>query len=385
MPIFRRKKRPTERAIPEPDWALVTDRLDAGEEEIDACKGWSIARPLDHPCAIYLTDRSIYVDIRPDLSASGAETIAIPFSAVARCGVAPSDLGTPRLVIVFDPIGDADPEDIRVVGVDLRPEKQGWVFGERVVDYVEAGDRQREVLEGEAEPSLVRHVELHSDGKGATFELRIVDGSPKWSWSYDPGIPDDLNTTMATEAAIAEMERERGLPLTFPYLDPDREREDEEEEEPETEEEREQRLADLLRGAAEGQPSALRALWYETGTPVTNPDELVEGTIYCVPCDLAIYRGSFIGRKFEGTPSLDHEPGVDEWFTFESAQRTAPWDIGKDGTRTKREDFPSPQPLDGEATAVLPPAPQEDVRTAFDELRADHLEWERNRPPQRYH
>lgn len=137
MSFFRRRRRSAEREIPEPDWGLIEDHLDEDEEEADACKGWSIGGPADHPCAVYLTDRSIYVDVRPDASLTGAETIVIPFSTIGRCEVAPSDLGTPRLVIVFDPTGESDPDSLRAVGIDLRSEDQGWRFGKQVVERFE--------------------------------------------------------------------------------------------------------------------------------------------------------------------------------------------------------------------------------------------------------
>lgn len=142
MSFFRRRRGLTEREVPEPDWELIEGHLDEDEAEIDACKGWIIGGSVDHPCAVYLTDRSIYVDVRPDASLTGSETIGIPFTTIGRCGVAASDLGTPRLAIVFDPRGESDPDNLRAVGVDLRPEHLGWEFGQLVVEHFEVKDLQ---------------------------------------------------------------------------------------------------------------------------------------------------------------------------------------------------------------------------------------------------
>lgn len=238
----------------------------------------------------------------------------------------------------------------------------------------------QQAAEAATEPTLVRHVDLYPDGKGATFELRVVGGEPKWRWSYDSGTPDNFNTTVMTEVAITNMEKELGLPLTFPHLDPDREPE---EEERETEEEREQRLADLRRRASGGDVHAKFRLWRDTGKPVTDPSELVEGNIYCL-YDLAVYGGTFVGRRWQGFPDLDDEPEIAEWFTFEAAQ-TDSKNVGKAGSRYKREDFPSPRDQEGYFTAVVPQTSQEELRQAFDRMREEHLEWERNRPPERFH
>lgn len=140
MPLFRRSRQSGERKIPEADWEQVRPHLEDDEDMIDACKGWSIGLEpgtLDHPCAVYLTDRALYVDIRPDTLAS-PETVTIPFSTVAKCGLGESDQGTPRLVVTFDPVGAENPSDIRGMGVDLRPARAGQRFGQQVVQKCNA-------------------------------------------------------------------------------------------------------------------------------------------------------------------------------------------------------------------------------------------------------
>lgn len=137
MGLFRKRRAFQEREVAGPDWNRISDYLDPDEERVDCCKGWSIAGDVDHPCAAYLTDRQILLDIRPDASLTGAETLSIPFPEVAKCQLGTSDLGSPRLVIVFDPVGNSDPDNIRAVGVDLRPEAAGRAFGEKVIAAVE--------------------------------------------------------------------------------------------------------------------------------------------------------------------------------------------------------------------------------------------------------
>lgn len=120
-----------ERSLQDPEWDCLEDHLSGDEQRVDACKGWAAAGDVDHPCSVYLTDRSVYVHIRPDTLAQ-RETIPIPLASIRKCGAGPSDQGTPRLVIVFDPVGNRDENEVRGVAVDLRPAERGWNFGRRV-------------------------------------------------------------------------------------------------------------------------------------------------------------------------------------------------------------------------------------------------------------
>lgn len=117
-----------ERAIDEPDWTEIGDSVGDGERRLGASHGWSIDDGIDHPCGVYLTDRALYVDVRPDTLAR-RETISIPFWSIGRCGVGRSDTGAPRLVVVFDLEGQRDPVDARGVGVDLPRGRAGRTFG----------------------------------------------------------------------------------------------------------------------------------------------------------------------------------------------------------------------------------------------------------------
>lgn len=121
----------SERSLQDPEWDRLEGHLSDEEGRVDACKGWAVGGDVDHPCSVYLTDQSVYVDIRPDTLAS-QETIPIPLASIHKCGVGPSDQGTPRLVTVFSPVGNRDENGVRGVAVDLRPAERGWEFGRRV-------------------------------------------------------------------------------------------------------------------------------------------------------------------------------------------------------------------------------------------------------------
>lgn len=139
MPLFGRKRNPLgEREVPDPDWGSVESALADGENQVDACKGWKIGLQedeTDQPCGVYLTDRAIHVRTQPDTLAE-PETTSVPFSMIAKCDLGTSDRGSPRLVVMYDPVGEKDPDDLSGFGVDLRPQEQGKRFGERVASTV---------------------------------------------------------------------------------------------------------------------------------------------------------------------------------------------------------------------------------------------------------
>jgi hypothetical protein len=244
-----------------------------------------------------------------------------------------------------------------------------------------AGDwLDRELGLGKWKPELVRHVPFYKDGKGATFELRREDGKPKWSWRYDSGTPDDFMTMMATDKAITTIEKELGLPLTFPHLDPDKPRE---KPVPETEEQKAEKLRDLERRADSGDAHAKSRLWELRGTPISDPSQLREGFIYYAGFDLGVYQGTFVGRRYEGYPDIDNEPEVREWFQFEMAESSQ---AAPNRYRIPAEDF-LPETLEsGEVryTVIAPPVEQPMARTVFDQLRAEYQEWDRKRGPERH-
>ncbi len=135
MSIFGRLK---ERPLPEPDWGHVRSHMGA-EQPIATSAGWFIGNGIDHPCGVYLTDAALYVDVRPDASLVGFETISAPFHSWSQSGVGRSDRGAPRLVVVFDPVGRSQESDIRGIAVDL-PRKTGAAFGAIVSEAYRSAD-----------------------------------------------------------------------------------------------------------------------------------------------------------------------------------------------------------------------------------------------------
>jgi hypothetical protein len=231
-----------------------------------------------------------------------------------------------------------------------------------------------------SETVFLRHVGLQADGKGATFFLnRLRDGELKWSWDYDGGLRDDMMTMVATERALCVLEKELGMPMTFPHSDPDRPTSVAKEPTPE-----EAAAADRDRRerAASGDPLAIRQLWYAAGEPVTTPESLVVGEYYNLSYDIAQYAGRHEGRRFDGYAELADEPDNDHgiWYAFETAER--PSESPANGTRYNRKE------LAGEAGDPPPvrsiPATREAIEWVFSELRESHREWERNRLPDRY-
>jgi hypothetical protein len=101
MGLFKRK------ATPSVSWEKVRPHLDSEEREIDASDGWIVGRAVgdsvDHPCSVFLTDRTIYVDVRPQTLMPEPELIAAPFRDVLKIGVAANHVGGTRLMFVFDP------------------------------------------------------------------------------------------------------------------------------------------------------------------------------------------------------------------------------------------------------------------------------------------
>jgi len=135
--LFGKRRKLSERELGDPDWDNVAQYLQPGEQRIDACSGWSVGEGVDHPCAVYLTDRAIYVDVRPDASLTGFETIIIPFKEMARCAVQAGPSGSPRMVAVSMPEGSENPEDARGVAVDLRPESDARRFAQEIAQHAE--------------------------------------------------------------------------------------------------------------------------------------------------------------------------------------------------------------------------------------------------------
>ncbi len=165
MAIFRRRNRisklSAEREIPEPDWADLGDLLGTTEERLGACKGWSIVGDTDKQCAVYLTSAAVYVYFHPEFIISD-DTVVMPLGSIVRCEVAENDQGLPRLVVMSDTIGNSDPSDVCVAGIDLKPAADGWAFGEIVTNQIQVIALQQKyaLLRSEPAPLLAELEEM---------------------------------------------------------------------------------------------------------------------------------------------------------------------------------------------------------------------------------
>lgn len=141
MALFRRRGGSFgERPVPPPDWDEVAGHLAPGEQRVGASSGWTVGQDLDHPCTLYLTDRSVYLHVKPDTLEPASLTV-IPLAAIAKAAVGTSDQGTPRLVVMHDLVGRDDPADVQGFGIDLRPASTGHSFASQVVQHWEAERR----------------------------------------------------------------------------------------------------------------------------------------------------------------------------------------------------------------------------------------------------
>jgi hypothetical protein len=96
---------------------------------------------------------------------------------------------------------------------------------ETVGSYYRKRERAtRRVLK--TKPVFVRHVAFQSDGKGATFELHKLGDRAEWIWTLDVGLDPDL-ALFSTPYELAKLEKELGMPITYPFADPDRRSDDE--------------------------------------------------------------------------------------------------------------------------------------------------------------
>lgn len=138
MALFRRRGSSLgERPVPPPDWDALAGHLAPDEQQVGASSGWTVGKDLDHPCTLYLTDRAVYLHVKPDTVEPASLTV-VPLAAIAKAAVGTSDTGTPRLVVMYDLAGRNDPADVEGFGVDLRPASTGRSFASQVVQRWEA-------------------------------------------------------------------------------------------------------------------------------------------------------------------------------------------------------------------------------------------------------
>jgi hypothetical protein len=107
------------RALGPPDWALVKDRLLENDEQIAAGNGWFVASPwsrdaIDQPATVFLARSGLHIAVRDDVGILGPELISISPSDVEKAGVAETDYGGYRLVVIY-----TDQGTIKGVAIDF--------------------------------------------------------------------------------------------------------------------------------------------------------------------------------------------------------------------------------------------------------------------------
>jgi hypothetical protein len=225
---------------------------------------------------------------------------------------------------------------------------------------------------------FARHVPFSDDGVGVTF--RIVKGQwgPKFMWVFDTGMAaDNLMVTMWVKEELAKIETELGLPVTFRHATPegraeldqrDRERQAEVAAKVAAEY---PTLAELQTAAEAGHDFAVLRAWGRSGTPVTDPEQLVVGQYYYLGYDIGRYSGSFKGQRWKGTEFEnevdDNEEGT--YFTFTVAQSTG----GGDARYSAGE---VTEISDGNAAVYAPSVSQLEAARVFEAWRAAYLESE---------
>src|SRR5512132_3180607 len=74
--------------------------MDRTDKELGACKAWilggSAGDSADQPCIVFLTNRALYVDVRPYEGGTPGLIVA-PFHMIANCEIGRNDIGGTRL------------------------------------------------------------------------------------------------------------------------------------------------------------------------------------------------------------------------------------------------------------------------------------------------
>jgi hypothetical protein len=123
------------------DWKAPRRLMDRTDKRLGACKAWmlggSAGDSADQPCIVFLTNRALYVDVRP-YEGGTAGLIVAPFRMIATCGTERNDGGGTRLAFILDTKRNQNPADLRSIAVDLPRDRHGTAFGQLVVDTVGA-------------------------------------------------------------------------------------------------------------------------------------------------------------------------------------------------------------------------------------------------------
>ena len=123
------------------DWKAPRRLMDRTDKELGACKAWilggSAGEPEDQPCIVFLTNRALYVDVRPYAGGTRGLIVA-PFHMIADCEIAPNDVGGTRLAFILDTRANQNRGQLRSIAVDLPRHRHGAAFGQLVVNTVGA-------------------------------------------------------------------------------------------------------------------------------------------------------------------------------------------------------------------------------------------------------
>ena len=121
------------------DWKAPRRWMDRTDKELGACKAWilggSAGESADHPCIVFLTNRALYVDVRPYEGGTPGLVVA-PFRMIAECEIVRNDVGGTRLAFMLDTRGNQNPAELRSIAVDLPRNRRGAAFGRLVVETV---------------------------------------------------------------------------------------------------------------------------------------------------------------------------------------------------------------------------------------------------------
>jgi len=121
------------------DWKAPRRWMDRTDKRMAACKAWilggSAGDAADHPCIVFLTNRALYIDVRPYEGGTRGLIVA-PFHMIARCETGRNDVGGTRLAFILDTRRNGSAAEPRSIAVDLPRHRRGAAFGRLVVETV---------------------------------------------------------------------------------------------------------------------------------------------------------------------------------------------------------------------------------------------------------
>jgi hypothetical protein len=113
--------------------------MDRTDKKLGACKAWILGGPADdsadQPCIVFLTNRALYVDVRPYEGRTPGLIVA-PFHMIAKCEIGRNDVGGTRLAFILDRRRNQKAAELRSMAVDLPRHRRGAAFGRLVVETV---------------------------------------------------------------------------------------------------------------------------------------------------------------------------------------------------------------------------------------------------------